>query len=478
MNRVLVICSGLPPVNATGVHRTLALLRRLRESGCEVMVLTMKGQVGRDLDPSLLAKMPAGLQVVATDNLDLPALLRGAIDWAKSRRPLNELEESPKQGTVPNGATVPGAAATSRVRGLIDWCSTWLQFPDNRIGWVMTALRRGLGPARRFRPDVIYSSAPMWTAHLLGLVLHRLLGRPWVADCRDPWRGNPYRRFRHAAHDRLDGLLERWMVQRARAVICNTPPVERDFRRRYPSRADAFVTIANGFDGPEVAAVTAKPSLPRNGHCRFVHAGVFYGPRSPEPYFAAMARLKRDDPELTSHLRLVQVGPVTYEKTRPLADMAAAHGVGELLELTGPLGHAQALRAVYEGDVAVAASQDGPNADLQVPRKFYEYYGLGKPILVSGGSCATIQEIASEPKGVWLVPEPTTEALAAAMRQILLAWRRGQLAGPPAGGVDLSEDRMSNELERVLQRACRDGRTRRPPAKRWSFLQAFSRASI
>ena len=35
------------------------------------------------------------------------------------------------------------------------------------------------------RPDAIWSTYPIATAHLIGLTLHRLTGLPWVADFHD-----------------------------------------------------------------------------------------------------------------------------------------------------------------------------------------------------------------------------------------------------------------------------------------------------
>ena len=38
----------------------------------------------------------------------------------------------------------------------------------------------------RVRPDAIWSTYPIATAHLIGLTLHKLTGLPWIADQRDP----------------------------------------------------------------------------------------------------------------------------------------------------------------------------------------------------------------------------------------------------------------------------------------------------
>ena len=90
---------------------------------------------------------------------------------------------------------------------------------------------------------------------------------------------------------------------------------------------------------------------------------------------------------------------------------------------------------VAEGDVVLALSQDGANSEFQIPRKFYEYYGLGKPILVVGGACQTVREILQprDEEGLVLVEKPLPAELAAAIGRLVNAWEGGILRLQTAG---------------------------------------------
>jgi len=444
MKRVLVITSCFPPINATGIHRTLALVRHLAARGYDVLVLTMPPAPDLDSDQSLLAKVPPQVQVIRVPMWDMTQAVKNCVPW----RP-----KSPAPAATPRRIITDAAQtkpAKGRLADMIDWCTSWLQFPDSRIGWCLSAMWGQFRAIRRFGPDVIYSSAPMWSSHVMAMGMQRLLGRPWVADCRDPWRANPYRRLGHRAHDHADARLEAAMVRRASAVVCNTPGVQRDFAQRYPRQVGKFVAIPNGYEAAAVSAVVAQ-GRQANGHLRLVHAGVFYGSRSPDGLLAAMGALAREDPLARQQVQLVQVGPADYEG-RPLTDLAAHYGVADMIELTGPLPHRKALQAVYDGDVALAVSQVGQQGDLQVPRKFYEYYGLGRCVLASGGCCGAIRELFDNrlPPGLWLVDEPATGPLTAVLKEMLAQWRRGELAACAGAGIDLTEDRMARDIERVL----------------------------
>jgi glycosyltransferase involved in cell wall biosynthesis len=461
MKKVLVICSSFPPTNATSTHRTLALVGHLARQGWRVLVLTMAPGADMAVDSRLMQKVPAGVQVIRAQNHDLVDCVKRMF-WPGqvALSAVGTGEESPASAASPTGKEV--LHRCSRREGLLDWCSSWLQFPDNRLGWFFAGTAAGLAPVRRFRPDVIYSSAPTWCCHLLAMVLRGMLRRPWVADCRDPWRANPYRRFTYRAHDAADAALERRMVRQASAVVCNTPPVQRDFCRRYGQHAHKFRTVHNGFDRDEIAAVAREGALREDGLCRFVHTGLFYGPRSPEPFLAALAIAAENDPSLRRVVRFRQVGSIRYG-SMPLRELAQRHGVGDMLELTGPLDHRRTLEEVFRGDVAFAPSQGGPSGDLQVPRKFYEYYGLGKPILVSGGCCAAIREICGRQEdGLWFVEDQSPQPLAQAIESIVQCWRKGLLPQRQVSKVDLSEQRMAGDLEAILQQALLgDGRATR-----------------
>ena len=69
----------------------------------------------------------------------------------------------------------------------------FLAFPDSAWPWYFLGRRRALEFARDFRPDLILSSSPPETAHVLGEFLRRRLGVPWVADFRDPWSQTPWK---------------------------------------------------------------------------------------------------------------------------------------------------------------------------------------------------------------------------------------------------------------------------------------------
>src|SRR5690606_16910341 len=132
---------------------------------------------GTPRDDALLTRIPDGVRVVRAPSV------RGfeRLKMLARRRP-------PAAGGTPASTGAPAAPREGgrRPRGLaaraVDTVDTVLAIPDQESAWLLPAIARGLAAARGRLPDVLYSSAPPWTGHLVAHALAKMLRCPWVAD--------------------------------------------------------------------------------------------------------------------------------------------------------------------------------------------------------------------------------------------------------------------------------------------------------
>lgn len=447
--RVLVICSSFPPVNATAVHRTLAVCRQLAASGHALTVVTMPPMADQPLDESLVRKVPPGIRLLHPAPWSRP--------WRKKTAPSTKAPDAKPKAKE----AVQAKGAYAAVRG---WLSAWLQVPDSRTSWLAPAVAASLQEARASRPDVIYSTAPAWTAHLAAFCVSRRLGLPWLADCRDPWCANPFRRLPHAAHRLADRYLERQMVRAASVVVCNTEPVREEFLRRYGGWAGRFEVVHNGYEEDAIAAIRNAAPPPRGDRCLCVHTGSFYGQRSPMPLLRGLAMLARQRPELAECLEFQQIGPTMYQGSS-LMDLARQLGVEAMVRVTDMLPYEESLRRIHEADVGVVGGHSGPGSDLQIPRKLYEYLGLGKPILVTGGTCRAVRSLLNGDCLDWLflATEGNDDAsgVCEALRRVAECWRSGRLPRQWDPGGRFGAAHMARRIEQLLHSSCRRHALRR-----------------
>ena len=251
--------------------------------------------------------------------------------------------------------------------------------PDAQITWLPAALWRGLRHLRRAPADILFSTFPPASSHLLALMLKRCLGIPWVADFRDAWIFDPLdpslleRPFR----GRTEKHLEAAVVRSADLVVASTEISADYFRETYPECADAIVVVTNGFDPVDFPPASQGES---GGRLRIVHTGSFalsHPARSPRTIFGALEGLLQTDPTWADRLQLDLYGPLNETEER-LAKPLCESG---LLRLHGPCPRERALRAQQEADLLLLVDHPRPGPASNVPTKLYEYLGAGRPIL-------------------------------------------------------------------------------------------------
>jgi glycosyltransferase involved in cell wall biosynthesis len=281
--------------------------------------------------------------------------------------------------TGPAEVTRAFAVDTARHLAVRGRYSRLLALPDRWAGWFLGAVPAGLRLVRGRRPQVIWSTYPIATAHLVGLALRRLTGLPWIADLRDPmiddaYPTDPWMR-------RASAWIERQTVRHCARAVCTTPGAVRSYRLRYPDvPPQRFCLIENGYDEQEfVAAIPPGGTPPRAPAAPFVllHSGIVYpSERDPGPLFAALGRLQRAGALDAATFRL-RLRASVHEDL--LARLAREHGIENLVEIAPPLPYRAALAEMREADGLLVLQ--AANCNDQVPAKLYEYLRVGRPIL-------------------------------------------------------------------------------------------------
>lgn len=337
MKRVLMIAYHFPPLaGSSGIQRTLRFAQHLPAFGWEPLVLTA----------------------------DVRAYERVSDDQLKDVRP----------GTVVERAFALDTARHLSVRGRYP---EFLARPDRWISWWLGAVPKGLAMIRRFRPDCIWSTYPIATAHRIGCTLQRLSRLPWIADFRDPMAQEGYpespgtwRSFR---------WLEERALRRAACGVFVTPGAARMYRERYPQLpSDRIAVIENGYDeetfeGLEHAA--REPLVPAAK--TLVHSGIVYpSERDPTHFFQALRRML-DAGELRAGELRVRLRASAHE--RLLQPMIERHGLLDVVELAPPIPYREALREMLRADGLLLLQAS--NCNEQIPAKLYEYLRCRRPIL-------------------------------------------------------------------------------------------------
>ena len=336
--RLLMVAYHFPPLaGSSGIQRTLRLVQQLPELGWQPLVLTTHPRAYERVAPDLLAEVPTGTEVRRAFALDTARHLS-------------------------LGGRYFGAMAV----------------PDRWQSWRFDGVRQGMQLIRRFKPDAIWSTFPIATAHLIAMELQRRSGLPWVADFRDPMAqdGYPPEPRLWQAFERI----ERAALRQAARSVFTTPGAARIYRQRYPDAASRIRVIENGYDEDSFSRVerrleSKEPLIP--GVVTLLHSGIVYPEeRDPAPLMAALGQLRAAGRFGPDGLRLRFRSAVHDDLIR---NLARQHGVDDMVETLPPVEYAEALQEMLRADGLLVMQSAGCNE--QIPAKMYEYLRARRPIL-------------------------------------------------------------------------------------------------
>ncbi|MHC4697671.1 MAG: glycosyltransferase family 4 protein [Planctomycetota bacterium] len=445
----LCIAYAFPPINRSGTHRTLAFVRHLDRLGWDATVLTVEPK-DEPVDNSLMQQVPESAGILRAPWIDL--IERGKklcrmnparVDTdrpASSRR--SPIENPRRPASTDNGAVRSPPWLTK------EFVSRLLITPDSRTGWIWPAVKMGMRHIRRRRPDVVYSTSPYMSAHLIALILSRRTGMPWVADFRDPWRDNPFCEPGFAVLERWDAWLEKMVLRRATHVVCSTPTMAARLCERLPLIADKCSTILNGFDPGLLDTVEPVRNTPSDTFL-ITHAGQFYGPRSPNTLFSALRRALDQSPELAGRMQIALIGQREYDG-RDLHQLAVEAGVGDDVKVLGQKSHAETIAYLAGSDALMLVGSSGVGSDLQVPNKLFEYLAIRKPIIATLPAHSPAVDIIKDARAQVLVCDPDDPtALANAMVQ-LAKGDRPSIDGARSGVAQFDRAHRAAELADIF----------------------------
>jgi glycosyltransferase involved in cell wall biosynthesis len=340
--RLLMVAYHFPPLRgSSGIQRTLRFVQQLPRFGWEPLVLTASPRAYEETGDDQLREIPDG------------TVIRRAF-----------------------------ALNTARHLSLFGRYPGALALPDRWATWRFDAVATGMAMIKRYRPDAIWSTYPIATAHVIGATLAKKSGLPWIADFRDPMAQDGYPSDPRAW--RAYREIEENALRQARAAVFTTPGCAQLYRDRYPDvPADKSVVIENGYDEETFTRAEADRRdakvVDQPDRARFVllHSGVVYpDERDPKPLFEALGRLKVAG-ALSAANFCLRLRASAYDPM--LAELAMAHDVADLVSLEPAIPYHAALQEMLDVDGLLILQAS--NCNQQIPAKLYEYVRAKRPVL-------------------------------------------------------------------------------------------------
>ncbi len=414
--RVLLVAFHFPPfAQSSGLLRTFCFARDLLALGWQSIVLTVTTRVYENSRDDLIDQVPPAV------------IVERAAAWDTAR-------DFALAGRYPN----------------------WLALPDRWWSWLPGASLLALRRWRSWQADVIWSTYPIATAHLIGWLLARVSRRPWIADFRDPMVEQDERSGEWIPHDprlrRLRLWIERACMRRAtRLVFCTEGARQICLRRHGQVHADKCVVIPNGFDEEifsEVERSLAPIMRAADAPITLVHSGIIYASadRDPSAFLQAVGMLKQSGAENAATLRVVLRASGNDALFSSIAERC---GCRDMVELLPALPYQLAIAEMFHADGLLIFQ--GYPSNPAIPAKLYEYIRVGRPLFAmahAAGETARLVESAALGRVVDL---EDSVAITQELSDFLRDLRAGTLSGPaPADIARFARHERAVELARLL----------------------------
>lgn len=337
--KVLLVAFYFPPAGGGGVQRPLKFATHLPDLGIETHVLAPENPRWIHRDESL--PLPAAARVHRVRYLG-----------PRGRKPAEELH------------ALEGVRRLARRARLF---TRRLLVPDENVTWNLTAIPEAIRIIRRHGIDVVITTSPPSSVHLIGAAAKRATGVRWVADLRDPLAGHPHRdvdRLAVRIKERTQDSIARLVARRADAVVAVSTAIADEMRLLDPRGPVA--AIPNGSDFDDFAGLEYTPGE----RFRITHTGSFFGRRDPRPFLTALESVDGVVARFVGDFRARD------------REWAETRGLSDRLELIpyAPHRHALELQRDSEALLLLIPEAGGRGAGI-LSGKVFEYLAAERPIL-------------------------------------------------------------------------------------------------
>jgi glycosyltransferase involved in cell wall biosynthesis len=404
MFKVLVIAYYFPPLGLSGVQRTLKFVKYMSPHGWQPTVITTGNIAYYAHDKSLKDEL---------NKLDINVIRISSFD------PNTVLA---KLGTV----KMPG----EKIRKVLNMLSQTFFIPDNKISWSKKAFDTASEVLSKDKYDVIFVSAPPFSAFKISAKLKNKYDIPLVVDYRDLWYKSYFAFYPTPLHSYLHKRMEYSSLKVADKVIVTNRKIKEKLLNMYKFLTfDDIVIIPHGFDPEDFSMI--KPSPKTTDKMILTYSGIFLEYNSPKYFLEAFKQITMERPDIAMKIELHFVGHLRKENQHLVKKLK----LEEFVKDFGYMNHDEAVRKVLSSDVLWFMIGRKRNIDAILPGKMFEYFGSGKPVIACIPEGAA-KSVATEYGASFITKPEDVNAIKEALFKVYQLYVNKQLPSPDKNFID------------------------------------------
>lgn len=361
--KVLIITYYWPPAGGSGVQRWLKFVKYLQNFDIEPIVYTVDDANYPKEDRSLLDEIPENVKILEQPIWEPTDLLF----WKQKKQQKKDISNSTNNGLL------------SFIRGNFF-------IPDPKIFWVKPSIKFLNTFLKTNKIDVIISTGPPHSMHLIAQKLKQKNNIKWIADFRDPWTDLYYNKeFNQLSFAKnRNRKLEIAVLKNADCVLT----VSNSLKKEFVKQAKRVEVITNGFD----SEVLEQNTVNLDEKFSISYIGLLPKQSNPKLFFSALRKICFENANFKRDLKLNFIGDISEDVKHEIQ----INNLSENTEFMEYVPHKKAIEYQQKAQVLLLLIPNIENAQGILTGKLFEYLTTNRPIFAVSPPNIDLEQILEE----------------------------------------------------------------------------------
>jgi len=424
VRKALIITYYWPPAGGPGVQRWLKFVKYLPEFNVEPIVYAPDNPSYPIIDSSL-SKEVSEQWTVLKQPIKEPYRLAGFLSKRQSK-------------TISKGI-IKEKGNQSLIEKFMLYIRGNFYIPDARKSWIKPSVEYLSSYICNYNIDVVITTGPPHSLHLIGLTLKEQLGVRWIADFRDPWTTIGYHKKLKLTNSSKEKHkdLERKVLNTADQIIVTSFNTEKEFKKITPKPIEV---ITNGYDYESAGKFETDKKFSLS------HIGSLLSGRNPEILWRTLKELIDENQDFKTSFQLNLVGSVSNEVIQILKQ----YNLSDYINNVGYVSHNESIKFKNKSQILLLIEIDSEETKAIIPGKLFEYMVSNRPIIALGPKDSDVEIILKETNTGNYFYYHDGIMLKEKILEHFIGFQKGELSTYPIGLKKYSRKELTKKLATLI----------------------------
>ena len=351
-------------------------------------------------------------------------------------------------GKNKNAKIAPNFLSAGKKLSFKDKIAVWVRgnifIPDAKCLWISPSIRFLNEYLKNNTVDVMVSTGPPHSCHLIANGVKSKINIPWLVDYRDPWTMIDYfddLKLSWFARKRHESL-EKKVLANCNAIVTVGKTMAQDIKNL--TNKQPYV-ITNGFDDSDRSG-TQNQSLDKDFTITYI--GTMNDSRNPVVLWEALKRLKEQNAEIVDFVKVNLVGKIEESVFKSIDDAS----ISSMINHIGYVSHSDAIQYQNASQVLLLVINNTWNNKSILTGKIFEYLAAQRPIICIGPKESDSADIINDSKAGFVLSYNMVNEMVVLLNSLFEKYKQGNLGSIQNNIEEYSRRSLTKKLTTILNK--------------------------